>query len=113
MYHIFSHPITLRLADKVYLYVSYDSPNKERLFPQTTSVDLLIFVMETRSVFFEVRTEFLNIIYMNLHACPEWDFSLQEKCWSGQKPCELGTRINDTYQIYILSTLKTLLCQYD
>jgi hypothetical protein len=43
------------------VWVSYDSENKQRLFSKIKCIS----VVETRCVFFEVRAEFLNIIYMN------------------------------------------------
>jgi hypothetical protein len=42
---------------------SYDSQNKQPLF--LYNINQMIFVMQTRCVFYEVGTEFFNIFYMS------------------------------------------------
>jgi hypothetical protein len=44
----------------MYLYASYDSQNKQSM--SLNSINNLIFVMEMSCIFFEVRSEFLNIM---------------------------------------------------
>jgi hypothetical protein len=49
----------------MYLWVSCDCKNEHWLLPLINSINKLMFVTETGCVFFEVRSGFLNIIYIN------------------------------------------------
>jgi peptidyl-tRNA hydrolase len=60
MYHLLVRSITLHFTHRVYVWVSYVSQNKQRLF-FLKSKNYFGFVMVKSCVFFAVRTEFVNI----------------------------------------------------
>jgi len=54
------------MAFSMYVWILYDLENIHCLYPDTFFFNPVVFVIETVNVFYELGTEFVCIMYMNI-----------------------------------------------